>query len=335
MPYPKITIITPSFNQGQFLEQTIDSVLSQNYPNLEYMVIDGASTDNSVEIIKKYEKHLSFWVSEPDKGQSDAINKGLQKATGDIVNWLNSDDYYEKNTLEVVSKHFEDENINVVCGKSRIFYDENNQTSHFSKGTDIYPNNLSKTIGCARIDQPETFFRASAIKEMGLINPKFHYVMDKEWFMRYLFLFGTTQITQIDDILVNFRLHGNSKTVSQQAGFQTETNSIFYQLATIIENNAQKEVLAELSEIKNYIDTEFYQKLDKKTITEAINYYFLYKTDEYYYNNDRLKAKKCFETIDFDILQTKEQDLYKTLKIKMRIPAWITNMIRYFINKKP
>src|SRR5688500_12214725 len=94
MHYPRITIVTPNYNYGHFLEKAIVSVLDQQYPNLEYIIIDGGSTDNSIEIIRKYEKHLAYWISEPDKGMYDAINKGFSRATGEVMAWLNSDDTY-------------------------------------------------------------------------------------------------------------------------------------------------------------------------------------------------------------------------------------------------
>ena len=106
MTPPRISIVTPSFNQGQFLEETIRSVLEQGYPNLEYMVIDGGSTDGSIEIIRKYEKRLAYWTSEPDRGQADAINKGWRRATGEILAYLNSDDTYCPNALRLAAEAF-------------------------------------------------------------------------------------------------------------------------------------------------------------------------------------------------------------------------------------
>ena len=106
MSFPKISIVTPSFNQGKYLEQTILSVLGQNYPNLEYFIIDGGSTDNSVEIIKKYESKITFWVSEKDGGMYEAIQKGFSRSTGDIMAWINSDDMYHKNAFNNVAKVF-------------------------------------------------------------------------------------------------------------------------------------------------------------------------------------------------------------------------------------
>lgn len=323
MSHPKITLITPSYNQGQYLEQTIDSVLSQNYPNLEYMVIDGGSQDNSVEIIKKYEKYLAFWVSEKDKGQSDAINKGLQRATGEVFNWLNSDDYYEKNTLQIVAEAFQNAQTNVLCGRSRIFFSENNQTSHYSSGTDIYKNNLAKTIGWARIDQPETFFRTSAIKQMGLLNPKFHYVMDKEWWIRYLFLFGLDGTQKIDDILVNFRLHQNSKTISQQEGFQEETSSIYSEIDQILQLNLLPPPTKERK-----LDKDFYQKIDKNLAQKAIHYHLLYKVDESYYVGNSFLAKKYLKSIAAEQLAIEDKKLLKMLKYKTLIPRFLIKLLR-------
>src|SRR5215204_5758135 len=101
---PKISIVTPSYNQAEFIEETILSVINQNYPNLEYIVIDGGSTDGSVEIIKKYEQYFSYWVSEPDKGHADALNKGFAKATGEVMAWINSDDKYFPWTFATVAE---------------------------------------------------------------------------------------------------------------------------------------------------------------------------------------------------------------------------------------
>jgi glycosyltransferase involved in cell wall biosynthesis len=127
MSTPKITIITPSYNQAEFISQTIDSVLSQNYSNLEYIIIDGGSTDGSVDIIKRHQKYLSYWTSEKDDGQSHAINKGLKIATGEIVNWLNSDDYLEPHALNVVADAFSNNTINAVAAIGNVVRDRNMQ----------------------------------------------------------------------------------------------------------------------------------------------------------------------------------------------------------------
>ena len=160
----KFSIITPSFNQGSFLEQTIDSVLSQGV-DVEYFIIDGGSNDNSIEVIKKYQKHLAYWISEPDRGQSNAINKGLKRATGDIANWLNSDDYLQPNALKIIGEYFSNPQINVVAGRSNIIQEA--RIIRQSRGTDLYDNNLPKTLGWARIDQPETYFRKKVFDQLG------------------------------------------------------------------------------------------------------------------------------------------------------------------------
>jgi len=152
MDYPKISIITPSYNQGRYIEQTIQSVLSQNYPNLEYIIIDGGSTDETVDIIKKYESQLTYWVSEKDSGQTDAINKGFAKCTGYIINWLNSDDYYEPATLHRVANAFmNNKDCKVVCGTEWAFEDEVESHKILNAGS-IVKDNVYQTILTGIID---------------------------------------------------------------------------------------------------------------------------------------------------------------------------------------
>lgn len=123
MNYPKISIITPSFNQGKFLEGTILSVLNQNYPNLEYIIMDGGSTDNSIEIIKKYVDKLTYWQSKPDDGQSAAINEGFRHATGEIFCWLNSDDQYTEGALKIVGEYFTNHpECQWLCGSGKLIW---------------------------------------------------------------------------------------------------------------------------------------------------------------------------------------------------------------------
>ena len=128
----KISIVTPSYNQGHFIEETIKSVLDQQYSNLEYIIIDGGSTDNSVEVIKKYAKHLTYWVSEPDRGQSHAINKGFHRATGECLTWLNSDDWYVNDALKVFADGLQSNpHFGMVVGAGTIV-DANSRVIHQS-----------------------------------------------------------------------------------------------------------------------------------------------------------------------------------------------------------
>jgi glycosyltransferase involved in cell wall biosynthesis len=294
----KISIITPSYNQAQYLEQTIDSVLSQNYPNLEYIIIDGGSTDGSVEKIKKYKKYLAFWVSESDDGQSHAINKGIKKATGNVINWLNSDDFYESGAFRIVAEAFRDPSVTCFCGRSNII----NQAGLVkkSRGTDVYEGNLAKTIGWARIDQPETFFRRSAWDKVGLLNNQLHYTMDKEWWMRYLLVFGLNGIKKSDDILVNFRLHEHSKSVSQGERFNEERDVIYDHL------------------LKGEKPFNKYN-INPSLIASVGAYYNLLRADEAYY------AKKFNQSLDYlsfsnsDLINKADRALLSKLQFRSKL----------------
>jgi glycosyltransferase involved in cell wall biosynthesis len=206
--YPKITVVTPSYNQGRYLEETIQSVLNQGYPNLEYIIIDGGSTDQSVEIIGKYSKALTYWESEKDNGQSEAINKGFRRATGEIITWLNSDDLFMPDVLCQLPKHFEDQNVVLVHG-GNIGFGKNMVDSlpHFSKGGDLLPQYVSGMC----FDQPASFFRKSSLDRIGLLDEKLHYGMDYDLFVRLL-LVG--EFKPIDIVVSKYRFHSDSKSVS-------------------------------------------------------------------------------------------------------------------------
>ncbi|MDJ1480395.1 glycosyltransferase family 2 protein [Cytophagaceae bacterium YF14B1] len=328
MSLPSISIITPSYNQGHYLEQTIESVLSQGYPKLEYMIIDGGSTDNSVKIIKKYEKHLAFWISEKDEGQSDAINKGLQKATGEVVNWLNSDDYYQPDTLQKVGVAFMNPETLIVSGQGRVF-DDSGSTRHYTKGVDVYSDNLAKTIGWARMDQPETFFRHDVIRHIGLLDTRLHYLMDRDWWIKYLFSYGLNGIVQIPDVLVNFRLHQNSKTVSQNAAFQVEHDSFFYALANQFGFTEEKELIEKCFSVKKDFQIQIVDNYSAELVKHALQYYLLFRADESYAAFSNGKARLLLSTINHQLLTDTERGLLRKLKLRTTEPfATFLSLIR-------
>ncbi len=230
--YPKISIVTPSFNQGNFIEQTILSIINQGYPNLEYIIIDGGSTDNTLDIIKKYEDKVSYWISESDNGQSDAIRKGLLKSSGDIFNWINSDDLLAPNALFDIANAFQSD-IDIYCGISQIFNDKDGFTL-YSHRTELFTE-LEETIVNQRINQPAMFYKRAIINKLGGINDSLHYIMDLELWWRYLSKYGQNRIKLGDTVLANFRLHDDSKTVSSNDEFRIEESSVLFHFCTVLD----------------------------------------------------------------------------------------------------
>jgi glycosyltransferase involved in cell wall biosynthesis len=223
MELPKISIVTPSFNQGQFLEETILSVLNQNYQNLEYIIIDGSSSDNSVEIIRRYENRLAFWVSEPDEGQTDAINKGLQRATGEIVTYMNSDDVYLPGALIAIGRYFaEHSECRWLCGTSLTFGLPDESPGFM----DVPPldNIAARLLVNTFLPTPSMFWRRDAFEQFGLFEQDMHYCFDLEHWMRMLV--GGVVYHRFDRPLSAFRLHPASKTVSTRDGFVKEERRI-------------------------------------------------------------------------------------------------------------
>lgn len=326
MPPPRITIVTPSLNQGAYIGQTIESVLAQNYPNLEYFVIDGGSKDQSVSIIKKFEKHLDYWVSEPDRGQSHAINKGFLRATGEVVNWLNADDFLEPGALDILGSYFEDPATNVVAGRSNIVRD--GAIVSTTLGTDVYPGNLAKTIGLARIDQPETYFRRSVVTRVGPLNDHFHYVMDREFWIRYLVLYGLSGIVKIPDVLTNFRQHPDSKTQMHKHRFEKETLNLFYQIAIANDLQSACEFLAAKSggNITASINPVF-RHHEPGLMASALNYFFLYQADSAYARHDHNACRSWLREVSKEHLPEQEAQLFDKLNFRSAfVPEWLQRL---------
>jgi glycosyltransferase involved in cell wall biosynthesis len=176
-----VSIITPSFNQSAYLEQTIRSVLEQDYPELEYIVIDGASTDASVDIIKKYSSHLAYWISEKDSGQADAINKGMRRAKGDIVAWLNSDDYYLPGTIKSAVGAFESNPQAVMVYGNMLAVDRNGETINQLRYRQL---NLEDLLCFQIIGQPAVFMRRAAFEKAGGLDLNFHFMLDHQLWLK-------------------------------------------------------------------------------------------------------------------------------------------------------
>lgn len=214
-PWPKISVVTPSYNQGQFIEETIRSVLLQGYPNLEHIIIDGGSTDGSVEIIRKYEPWLAYWVSEKDGGQTQAINKGLERCTGELFNWINSDDLLTRGALGVVAREIGD--ADCLAGALQVFTGEVVKPPAVACGYTPSELLLSRNTGYV---QPSTWLRPGNVRDIGLLNPDYQYVFDWELMIRYVLRYP--EVRYVPDILARFRLHEASKTVSQRAMWASE-----------------------------------------------------------------------------------------------------------------
>jgi glycosyltransferase involved in cell wall biosynthesis len=205
----KLTIVTPSFNQGRFLEETILSVLNQGIESLEYIIIDGGSTDESVEIIRRYENHLTYWVSEKDRGQVHALNKGLEKATGDVFAFINSDDVYFPGTFKTVLKYFEDHpDAEWVCGDTEMF-GEGHETKMIKS---VVPRSAAHCLSWAyRAPQPGHFWKTKLVRSG--FQERWNYDFDHDMYVRLLL--NEHKCEYLPIAMARYRLHDVSKTVAE------------------------------------------------------------------------------------------------------------------------
>jgi glycosyltransferase involved in cell wall biosynthesis len=214
-----ISIITPSYNQASFLDETMRSVLDQHYPRLEYFVIDGGSSDGSVDVIRNYADRLSYWVSARDKGQTDALNKGFRRATGDVVGYLNSDDLLEPGALAIIARAFEDPTVQWLGGGC-VYIDENGaELARYTPKAPSRPGDFFRGDR-QRIWQPSTFWRRSLFDRVGMPDPSLHYIMDFEFWLR-LAVHGI-RLHTTSSPLSRFRVHSTSKTETSGEKFLAE-----------------------------------------------------------------------------------------------------------------
>jgi glycosyltransferase involved in cell wall biosynthesis len=270
--FPKISIVTPSYNQGVFIERTILSVLNQNYPNLEYIILDGGSSDESVSIIKKYENRISFWESKKDEGQSHAINKGLSMATGEIVTWLNSDDCLLPNTLTKVADIWNKNQFNYLVSHCH-FVDENDKLIESQiKSKLINDIHYFPFSSECVINQPGTFFSLKIYKELGPLDQKLHYAMDVDFWLKIAAQNYT--FDYVDDYFAYFRRHETTKSSIGNIQFIEDTlKSDFIQNKLVIINYGFYKKVRKAG-IDCYLYHLRLDHLTNKLFKASINYFF-------------------------------------------------------------
>jgi glycosyltransferase involved in cell wall biosynthesis len=210
---PKISIVTPSYNQGQFLEETIRSVLSQNYPRLEFIIMDGGSTDNSVEIIQRYAPKIDYWVTEKDNGQADALRKGFARATGELLGWLNSDDIFHPHALLAIGETYEAYSNCLIAGNVSVFSGSQSIHSHTIRQRNL--NQLDMIEAWTRratYSQPGVFFPRAAYQQAGGVDPTLRWIMDRDLMIRML---RTHEVKYVERTVAGARLHAAAKTCAQ------------------------------------------------------------------------------------------------------------------------
>ncbi len=217
---PRVSIVTPSYNQAQFLEQTIQSVLGQEYPNLEYMVVDGASIDGSVEIIRRYAARLAWWTSERDSGQAEAINKGMQRARGEIVAWLNSDDAYLPGAIAAAVHAFAKHPEAVMVYGDMRAVDGRNRTINLLR---YHQLSLQDLLCFQIIGQPAVFMRRDAFVAAGGLSPSLHFMLDHQLWIK---IACQGPIVHVGQFWAAARYHPLAKNRAQATGFAREALSL-------------------------------------------------------------------------------------------------------------
>jgi len=225
----KISLVTPCFQASRYIAETIESVLKQDYREIEYWIIDGGSTDGTQDIIRKYESDPRLrWISEKDKGQSDALNKGLGRCTGDVFNWINADDAFTPGALRAVAEAFTVSQADIVSGQTLEFSESKPEETTLCQLP--VRRTAEETICRGIYCQPSTFWRLDILRQFGGVDPALHYVMDWHMWVRYLTEFGQQKVLKKPEPWARFRKHDTSKSMTAEQGFHAEALAVFRKL---------------------------------------------------------------------------------------------------------
>jgi glycosyltransferase involved in cell wall biosynthesis len=268
-PWPKISIVTPSYNQSEFIEETIRSVLLQGYPDSEYIIIDGGSTDQSVDIIKKYEPWVTYWVSEPDKGQAHAINKGFKKATGEIVAWINSDDVYFPGVLGIVANLFYINHSSDIVYGDCVFIDKQGKVIRRYRATHF---DMKTFLVKHSIPQPSMFFKLQTLSRLGYLDENLNYSFDRKFWL----IAGFNRSSSFSYIRKNFskyRLHEKSKGVSEKNEMDIEISKMVLEI----------------------LDKKNIPSVSGKDKEKAKRFHRLTLALRYWQNDEKKNAEKCLK----------------------------------------
>lgn len=308
MNYPKISIVTPSFNQAEFLEETICSVLDQGYPNLQYVIVDGGSKDGSVEIIKKYEKYLWRWTSEPDRGHGNALNKGFANTSGEIMAWLNSDDKYISGALFTVAEIFMQFNdVQWLMGKNG-WWDKQGQ---FVGEKYVYKNIYDFLTGDYAWIQQESIFWHRKLWQLagGYINENYKFMVDGELWTRF---FLVTDLWHVDQVLSGYRSHGTNRAKLNMDAIKEEMEKAIAILLDKIDPHVKENITKFTTEQVYLEDISLNYNVLKCNndhwVKKKINYFAVKLKERFFYyaSNSRERDEK----LDLDLFELIDRRLF-------------------------
>lgn len=298
--WPRISIVTPSFNQGQYIETTIRSLILQGYPNLQYIIMDGGSSDSTLEVINHYAEHIDVWVSEKDHGQSHAINKGLAVVDGDIFNWINSDDWLEPKALHTIAELFIKHNALAVGTRCNLL--RSGKLEWVGGGTKKNATWMESAWERG-LNQQGLFFNVDCLKQLNGVDERYHFSMDLDLWVRFLITFGQSRYISYDAVTSNFRLHDDCKSTDgwgPGSPSDIETKAMYFRLARTLNDQRYFPALKILfPEYKQDLaNMPIHSDISLKNIGEWLNFGLFKEMKKAYYTEDFNRAILLGDSID-------------------------------------